>query len=83
MKSSTFEFIMQELATELWPITKEKGNKDSKIFEERFQSLKHKRWTEWTNKRLAAIEESNEIKKKVENKADFTIFNLFMQCGEP
>ena len=70
------EFIMQELATELWPITKEKSNNDSKRCEDRCQSLKHKWWTEWTNKRLAAIKESTEIKKKVENKADFTMFKF-------
>ena len=29
------------------------------------------------------MKESTEIKKKIENKADYTIFNLFMICGQP
>ena len=81
------EFIMQETATEIWPITtdikKEEVMKEEKKFNETCQSLKHKWWTEWTNKRLAAIKTCTEIKKKIENRADYLIFNIFMNCGQP
>ena len=62
------EFIMQEIATEIWPATKdakkEEEKEEYKKFNETCQTLKHQWWTEWTNKRLAAIKASNEIKKK-------------------
>ena len=77
------EFIMQELATELWPITKEKVDNDSKNYGERCQTLKQTWWTEWTNKRLAAIKESTEIETRIDNKTDLVIFNLFMLSGQP
>ena len=45
---------MQELATELWPITKDIQNNESKNKKERCQTLKHKWWTEWTNNSIPA-----------------------------